>query len=144
MPEFSPTKPQADRLAQLFQDAEIELLRECNRILMQSAIEGPGDQAQQRIAQIKGELLAGCKQWVEEAIPESYMQGLQSVKGDIFYDNLDAVHILAMESLAQNTYSRLAGVVDVVGRQIDDMIKQHNLAIVKQSLQSARKREDGR
>jgi hypothetical protein len=137
MSEFSPTAHQAQRLTKLFGDAERELLRECNCILLQSVIEGPGDPAQQRINQIKKELLDGCRQWVQEAIPECYLLGLKKVQGEFFYDTLGAQHMQALEVLAQNTFSRLAGVVDVVGRQIDDMIKQHNLAIIQQSLKNA-------
>jgi hypothetical protein len=136
MPEFPPTAPQADRLKRLFEDAERELLRECNCILLQSVIEGPGDPAQQRINQIKKEMLEGCRQWVSEAIPECYLLGLKQAQGKVFYDTLGAQHLQAMEVLAQSTFSRLANVVDVIGRQIDDQIKQHNLAIIQQSLQN--------
>lgn len=143
MPEFKPVSKDATRLKQLFEDAERALLRECNCILLKSTIVGQDDPAVKRIEQIKSELLAGCIQWVEEAITASYLKGLQVAQEEATMESLGELHIKAMEALAQNTYSRLAGVVDVVGRQIEDMIKSHDLAIIKQSIQIARGK-DGR
>lgn len=139
MPEFRPTAPQAERLKKLFADGERELLAECNCILMQSVVEGPGDIHQRRINQIKQDLRDGSKQWVEEAIPECYLLGLKVIQPDLDIRSISAIHLQTMEVLAQNTLSRLLGMVDTVGRQIDDMIKVHNLAIIQQSLKSARR-----
>ncbi len=137
MPEFPPTSPQAQRLIKLFEDAERELLRECNCILLQSSIIGPDDLRVARIKQIRAELLAGSRQWVEEAIPDCYLAGLRAARGNLDPTSLSPLHLQTMDVLAQSTFSRLAGVVDVVGRQIDDMIKQHNLAHLKAAMQKA-------
>ena len=140
MSESSPlSDAQAQRLIKLYTEAEAEILQEINRLLLGT----PKDYSLawqqtvlQRVQQIKADLLKGSRAWCQEAIPASYMQGVEwadkdPLAGKDVRAGFGSVHQQAVEVLADNAYSRLEDVVHVVGRNVDDIYR-------KVALESAR------
>jgi len=122
---------QAQRLIKLYTEAEAEILQEINRLLLGT----PKDYSLawqqtvlQRVQQIKADLLKGSRAWCQEAIPASYMQGVEwadkdPLAGKDVRAGFGSVHQQAVEVLADNAYSRLEDVVHVVGRRVDDIYR---------------------
>jgi len=133
MSESSPlSDAQAQRLIKLYTEAEAEILQEINRLLLGT----PKDYSLawqqtvlQRAQQIKADLLKGSRAWCQEAIPASYMQGVEwadkdPLAGKEVRAGFGSVHQQAVEVLADNAYSRLEDVVHVVGRNVDDIYRK--------------------
>ena len=143
MPEPSPlSDAQAQRLIKLYSEAEAELLGDINRLLMGK----PKDYSLawqrtilQRTQQIKADLLKGSRTWCQEAIPASYMQGVawadkDPLSGQEVKAGFGSIHQQAVEVLADNAYSRLEDVANVVGRRVNDVYRQISLEAVKGSV----------
>lgn len=125
------SEAQALRLIRMYGDAEKEILKECNRLLLKNP-ESYSMAWQKtvlaRVQQIRGDLLAGSRTWCQEAIPDSYMKGVAWADADPLTGNkvmagFGSIHQQAVEVLADNAYSRLENVVHVVGRQTDDIFR---------------------
>src|SRR5574344_903069 len=143
MPEPSPlSDAQAQRLIKLYSEAEAEILGEINRLLM-----GPPKDYSlawqrtilQRTQQIKADLLKGSRIWCQEAIPASYMKGVEWAdkdpqSGQMVQAGFGSIHQQAVEVLADNAYSRLEDVANVVGRRVNDVYRQISLEAVKGSV----------
>lgn len=139
MPESPLSDAQAKRLIQLYSEAEKEILKECNRLLLKNP-ESYSLAWQKtvlaRVKQVRGELLAGSRTWCSEAIPDSYMKGVA------FGDSLSStplmgfggIHQQAAQLLADNAYSRLAQVDQVIGRRVDDIFRTVSLESTKGSV----------
>lgn len=143
MPDPSPlSDAQAQRLIKLYSEAEAEILGEINRLLMGQ----PKDYSLawqrtilQRVQQIKADLLKGSRTWCQEAIPASYMQGVawadkDPLSGQEVKAGFGSIHQQAVEVLADNAYSRLEDVANVVGRRVNDVYRQISLEAVKGSV----------
>ena len=143
MPEKGPlSDAQAQRLIKLYSEAEAELLQEINRLL----VGPPKDYSLawqrtilQRVQQIKADLLKGSRTWCQEAIPASYMKGVDWVdkdpqSGKMVQAGFGSIHQQAVEVLADNAYSRLEDVANVVGRRCNDIYRQISLEAVKGSV----------
>lgn len=145
---------QAQRLIQLYGEAEKEILREVSRLLAKSP-ESYSLAWQktilQRVQQIRGDLLNGSRTWCGEAIPDSYMSGVKWADADPLSGNkrlagFGSIHQQAVEVLADNAYNRLADVNSIIGRRTDDIFRQVSLEASKgavigyQSTQQAAKR----
>lgn len=123
---------QARRLIQLYDSAEKEILKECNRLLLKNP-ESYSLAWQKtilaRVQEIRKQLLAGSRTWTTEAIADSYMRGVEWADKDPLSGNkvlagFGKIHEQAVEVLADNTYSRLSDVNNVVGRRVDDIFRQ--------------------
>lgn len=133
---------QARRLIQLYDEAEREILKECNRLLLknpESYSLAWANTILQRIRQIRGDLLNGSRTWCEEAIPDSYMAGIKwadkdPLIGTKLIAGFGGVHEQAAQVLAENAYSRLEDVDRVVGRRIDDIFRSVSLEATKGSV----------
>ncbi len=133
---------QAQRLIKLYSEAEAELLQEINRLLVGK----PKDYSLawqrtilQRTQQIKADLLKGSRTWCQEAIPASYMKGVEwadkdPLSGQMVQAGFGSIHQQAVEVLADNAYSRLEDVANVVGRRTNDIYRQISLEAVKGSV----------
>lgn len=123
---------QAQRLIRLYGEAEKEILRECNRLLLknpESYSLAWQKTLLQRVQQIRADLLAGSRTWCQEAIPDSYMKGVawadaDPLAGQKLMSGFGSIHQQAAEVLADNAYSRLSDVNSVVGRRVDDVFRQ--------------------
>jgi hypothetical protein len=115
----------------MYGEAEKEILKECNRLLLKNP-ESYSLAWQKtilaRVQQIKGDLLKGSRTWCQEAIPDSYMKGLawadaDPLAGTKVLAGFGSVHQQAVEVLADNAYSRLEDVNNVVGRRVNDVFR---------------------
>ncbi len=145
MPEPSPlSDAQAQRLIKLYSEAETEILREINRLLLKDPKSESYSLAWQktilqRTQQIKVDLLKGSRTWCQEAIPASYMRGVNwadkdPLSGKEVKAGFGSIHQQAVEVLADNAYSRLEDVANVVGRNVDDISRKISLEAVKGSV----------
>lgn len=143
MPTNSPlSDAQAQRLIRLYGEAEKEILKECNRLLLknpESYSLAWQKTILQRVQQIRGDLLKGSRDWCQEAIPDSYMKGVawadtDPLAGQKLMAGFGSIHQQAVEVLADNAYSRLADVNSVVGRRVDDVFRQVALEHAKGSV----------
>jgi hypothetical protein len=134
MPKKKPnplSDAQAKRLIRMYDQAEKEILKECNRLLLKNP-ESYSIAWQKtvlaRTRQIRGDLLAGSRTWCQEAIPESYMKGVSwadadALAGTKLMAGFGGIHQQAVEVLAENTFSRLSDVNNVVGRRVEDIFR---------------------
>ncbi|WP_442766847.1 phage minor capsid protein [Mitsuokella multacida] len=133
---------QAKRLIQLYDAAEKELLAECNRLLLKN----PESYSlawtraiKDRVGQIRAQLLSGSRTWCEEAIPHSYLAGVARAEangllGPKIGGGFGSIHQQAVQVLAENAYSRMADVDQIIGRRIDDIFRSISLEAAKGSV----------
>jgi hypothetical protein len=122
---------QAQRLIKLYDQAEKEILKECNRLLLknpESYSLAWQKTVLQRVKQIRGDLLDGSRTWCESAIPDSYMKGVawadaDPLAGQKLMAGFGGIHQQAVEVLADNSFSRLSDVGNTVGRRVDDIFR---------------------
>jgi hypothetical protein len=133
---------QAQRLIRLYDEAEREILKECNRLLLKNPESYSLSWQKtllQRVQQIRADLLAGSRTWCQEAIPDSYMKGVSwadadPLAGTKVLAGFGSIHQQAVEVLADNAYSRLQEVNSVVGRRVDDVFRSVALEHAKGSV----------
>jgi len=143
MPTKKPlSDAQAQRLIKLYDQAEKEILKECNRLLLKNP-ESYSLAWQKtvlaRTRQIRKGLLDGSRTWCSEAIPDSYMKGMawadaDPLAGQKLMAGFGKIHQQAVEVLAENSYSRLLDVNNVVGRRVDDIFRTVALENTKGSV----------
>lgn len=133
---------QARRLIDFYGEAEKELLRECNRLLLSATPKYSAARVNtllQRVRQIRSDLLAGSRSWCEEAIPASYESGMiwadkDPISGARLIADFSGIHQQAVQVLAENACSRLEDVDRIVGRRIDDIFRTVSLEAAKGSV----------
>ena len=135
---------QAQRLIQLYDGAEKEILSEINRLLLKDPASESYSLAWQktllqRVQQIRADLLKGSRTWCTEAIPDSYMKGMDwadkdPLMGGKAIPGFGSIHQQAAQVLAENTYNRLQDVGQVVGRKVDDLARAISLEASKGSV----------
>ncbi len=122
------SKAQAERLARLYSEAEIEIIREYNKALLKGNDLKNLTALKNNVAAIRKDLLAGGRTWCEEAVSTVYQAAMAEVdKGLVAEIAFGAIHQQAMQVLAENAYARLQDVDLVIGRRADDVYR--NLAL---------------
>jgi len=143
MPPSQPlSDAQAQRLIKLYDEAEREMLKEINRLLLknpESYSLAWQKTVLQRVRQLRADLLTGSRTWCTEAIPASYMKGMawadkDPLSGNKVLAGFGKIHEQAVEILADNAYSRLQDVNSVVGRRVDDVFRSVALEHAKGSV----------
>jgi len=144
MPANPLSDAQAKRLIQLYDGAEKEILSEINRLLLKDPASESYSTAWQktllqRVRQIRGDLEKGSRTWCTEAIPDSYMKGMEwadkdPLMGGKAIPGFGDIHQQAAQVLAENTYNRLQDVGQVVGRKVDDLARAISLEASKGSV----------
>lgn len=145
MPTKSPlSDAQAQRLIRLYDGAEKEILTEINRLLLKDPATESYSMAWQktllqRVQQIRADLLKGSRTWCTEAIPDSYMRGMDwADKAPLMsgkaIPGFGSIHQQAAQVLAENTYSRLEDVDHVIGRKVGDLARSISLEASKGSV----------
>lgn len=133
---------QAKRLIKMYDEAETEILREVNRLLLKDP-ESYSLAWQKtilaRVQQIRAGLLSGSRKWCEEAISKSYMEGVSwadkdPLSGKELMGGFGGIHQQAVEVLSENSYNRLADVNGVIGRRTDDIFREVALTNIKGSV----------
>ena len=144
MPASPLSDAQAQRLIRLYEGAEKEILTEINRLLLKDPASESYSLAWQktllqRVQQIRSDLLKGSRTWCIEAIPDSYMKGMEWADKDPLMSGkaipgFGSIHQQAAQVLAENTYNRLQDVGQVVGRKVDDLARAISLEASKGSV----------
>ena len=129
MPPKRLSEAQAERLIRLYDAAEKEILAEINRLLLKDPASESYSLAWQktllqRVQQIRSDLLKGSRTWCTEAIPDSYMKGMDwadkdPLMGGKAIPGFGSIHQQAAQVLAENTIqaSRSTG----SRRKVDDL-----------------------
>ena len=144
MPASPLSDAQAQRLIKLYDGAEKEILSEINRLLLKDPASESYSLAWQktllqRVQQIRSDLLKGSRTWCTEAIPDSYMKGMDwadkdPLMGGKAIPGFGSIHQQAAQVLAENTYNRLQDVGQAVGRKVDDLARAISLEASKGSV----------
>ena len=144
MPASPLSDAQAQRLIKLYDGAEKEILAEINRLLLKDPASESYSLAWQktplqRVQQIRADLLKGSRTWCTEAIPDSYMKGMDwadkdPLMGGKAIPGFGSIHQQAAQVLAENTYSRLEDVDHVIGRKVGDLARSISLEASKGSV----------
>lgn len=132
-PKSPLSNAQASRLIKMYDAGEKDILKEINRLLLKAKTPEYSlawqKQMLGRVQQIRGQLLAGSRTWCQEAIPASYIEGFKFADTDPLIGSavragFGAIHQQAVQVLAENTYSRLSSVDQIVGRNVDDIFRR--------------------
>jgi len=127
------SEAQAQRLIRLYSDAERELLLELSMALLKGNSTANLRALLQNTRKIRSDLLAGGREWCEQAIPALYTSALAEVD-DVLGSaggGFGTLHQQAMQVLAENAYGRLQQVDQIVGRRIDDIYRDMALEAIR-------------
>ena len=125
------------RLVKFYEQAEREILDRLNRALLRGNKTEYLAQMKKNIEAILQQLREGNRTWCSEAIPRVYSQGLYSANamlkdaGVSIKAGFGAIHQQAAQVLAENTFQRLEDVVQVIGRQVNDIYREMALENVR-------------
>lgn len=126
-----------NRLIKFYEQAEREILDQLNRALLRGNKTEYLAQMKKNVEAILQQLREGNRTWCTEAIPRVYSQGLYSADvmlkdiGATIQAGFGAIHQQAAQVLAENAYQRLEDVVQVIGRQVDDIYRELALENVR-------------
>ena len=126
-----------NRLVKFYEQAEREILDRLNRALLRGNKTEYLAQMKKNIEAILQQLREGNRTWCEQAIPRVYSQGLYSADamlkdiGATVKAGYGAIHQQAAQVLAENTFQRLEDVVQVIGRQVNDIYRELALENVR-------------
>jgi hypothetical protein len=126
-----------NRLVKFYEQAEREILDQLNRALLRGNKTEYLAQMKRNIEAILQQLRDGNQTWCIEAIPRVYSQGLYSA--DIMLKDVGtstsaafgAIHQQAAQVLADNAFQRFEDVVQVIGRQVNDIYRELALENVR-------------
>jgi len=128
-----------NRLVKFYEQAEREILVQINKTLLA----GKKDeleylkQMRQNIDAILRQLREGNKEWCMQAIANVYSEGMKNADvmlkdiGTTVTAGFGAIHQQAAQVLAENTFQRLEDVVQVIGRQVNDIYRELALENVR-------------
>ena len=128
-----------ERLVKFYEQAEREILVQINKTLLA----GKKDeleylkQMRQNIDAILRQLREGNKEWCMQAIPNVYSEGMKNADvmlkdiGATVTAGFGAIHQQAAQVLAENAYQRFEDVVQVIGRQVNDIYRELALENVR-------------
>lgn len=134
------TDDQAQRLIRLYDEAEREILREMNRLLLKSPDSYSLNWQRTilaRVRQIRSDLLKGARTWTSEAPKEIYMVGeahADSMAWGGVQPGFGRIHQQAVAVLADNAYSRFISVDQIIGRRTNDLARQVALENIRGSV----------
>ena len=126
-----------NRLVKFYEQAEREILDRLNRALLRGNKTEYLVQMKKNIEAILEQLREGNRTWCTEAIPRVYTEGLRNADTmlkDIGVSTsaaFGAIHQQAAQVLAENAYQRLEDVVQVIGRQVNDIYRELALENVR-------------
>jgi hypothetical protein len=130
---------EVERLVKFYEQAEREILVQINKTLLA----GKKDeleylkQMRQNIDAILRQLREGNKEWCMQAIANVYSEGMKNADvmlkdiGATVTAGFGAIHQQAAQVLAENAYQRFEDVVQVIGRQVNDIYRELALENVR-------------
>ena len=114
---------EVERLTKLYAHAEKGILAEVNKALLKGNNPIVLKAMLENVQGIREKLLGGARDWVDQEISHFYEEGV-AVADDAFGEMaIGLVHSHAMKILADNLYSRLEDVDQVIGRRVDDVYR---------------------
>lgn len=131
------TDAEVDRLVRFYEAAEREIMDKLTRALLKGNVTWYLTAQRRQVEAILQQLRDGSRQWCTEAIPHFYLQGAEAADSMIKQAGLatglgfGAMHQEAAQVLAENTFERLTGVSDVIGRQVSDIYRDLALESVR-------------
>ena len=131
---------EAKRLARLYMQAELEILRQLDRAMSRGNDLRYLRNLLNNVQNVIEDLLDGSRTWTEEAIPRVYRQGLEEAEiqlqkaGLIPRFGFGTVHQQAVKVLADNVFQRLSDVTQVIGRRVEDIYREVALETTRQSI----------
>ena len=125
------------RLFEFYSKAEIEILERINRGLLRGNDLNYLQTMLQNVRAILNDILNGSRTWCEEAVPQIYTEGMKNADamlkdaGAIVKAGFGAIHQQAAQVLAENAFQRFEDVVQVIGRQVNDIYRELALENVR-------------
>jgi hypothetical protein len=132
---FSDTE--INRLVKFYEQAEREILDRLNRALLRGNKTEYLAQMKKNIEAILQQMREGNRTWCTESIPRVYSQGLYNADamlknaGVSITAGFGGIHQQAAQVLAENTFQRFEDVVQVIGRQVNDIYRELALENVR-------------
>ena len=126
-----------NRLVKFYEQAEREILDRINRALLRGNQTEYLDAMKKNVEAILQQLREGNRTWVEQAIPRVYTEGLKNADamlndaGVTLKAGFGAIHQQAAQVLAENAFQRFEDVVQVIGRQVNDIYRELALENVR-------------
>ena len=126
-----------NRLVKFYEQAEREILDRLNRALLRGNKTEYLEQMKKNIEAILQQLREGNRTWCSEAIPRVYSQGLHAADAMLKDAGIStsaafgAIHQQAAQVLAENAFQRFEDVVQVIGRQVNDIYRELALENVR-------------
>jgi hypothetical protein len=126
-----------ERLVKFYEQAEREILDRINRALLRANKTEYLVQMKREIEAILQQLREGNQTWCTEAIPRVYSEGLRNADtmlkdiGASTSAAFGAIHQQAAQVLADNAFQRFEDVVQVIGRQVNDIYRELALENVR-------------
>lgn len=126
-----------NRLIKFYEQAEREILNRLNRALLRGNKTEYLAQMKKNIEAILQQLRDGNRTWCSEAIPRVYSEGLKNADimlkdvGTSISAAFGSIHQQAAQVLAENAYQRFEDVVQVIGRQANDIYRELALENVR-------------
>ncbi len=126
-----------NRLVKFYEQAEREILDRLNRALLRGNKTEYLVQMKREIEAILQQLREGNRTWCSEAIPRVYSEGLKNADtmlkdvGASISAAFGAIHQQAAQVLAENAFQRFEDVVQVIGRQVNDIYRELALENVR-------------
>ena len=131
------SEAEAERLIKFYAEAEREILDRLNRALLRGNKTEYLAQMKKNVEAILADLRTGNRAWCEEAIPRVYVKGATTAdmmikaKGQAVIAGFGAIHQQAAQVLADNAFQRFEDVVQVIGRQVNDIYRELALENVR-------------
>ena len=131
------SEAEVERLVKFYTEAEREILEQINRALLRGNKTEYLTAMKKNIEAILAALRNGNRTWVEQAIPRVYTEGLKNADemlndaGVTLKAGFGAIHQQAAQVLAENAYQRFEDVVQVIGRQVNDIYRELALENVR-------------
>ncbi|WP_448807473.1 phage minor capsid protein [Aminobacterium colombiense] len=140
---------QTKRLLKVYRQAEAEIEKEMQRLVMMSEKTGKDYEQlkglanmQKNIKSILNDLAQVNAQWTEEAVTQIYSNAVYEARAELYgieavmSGGFDAVHQHAAQILAETVHSRLADVITTIGRKTRDIFRvvQLDASLVGSSL----------
>ncbi|NLI05396.1 MAG: hypothetical protein GX483_09080, partial [Actinomycetaceae bacterium] len=131
------SEAEARRLIRFYEQAEREILDRLNRALLRGNKTEYLAGMKKNIEAILQQLREGNRTWCSEAIPRVYSQGIYGADamlkeaGVAVKAGFGAIHQQAAQLLAENAFQRFEDVVQVIGRQVNDIYRELALENVR-------------
>lgn len=138
------SEAEAERLARLYMQAELEILRELDRAMARGLETRYLRGLLENVQAIIEDLVTGSRTWCEQAIPRVYVAGAEAADvqvkaiGRQVGIGFGAVHQQAVKVLADATFQRLTDAAGLIGRRVEDVYRRTALEATRQSIIGAK------